>query len=655
MRTDNAKENLMTQADIWHPNADQIANANVTKLCQRLGLADYDALYRFSIEQPERYWQEIVAFCNIRWTRPADAFADFSKGREFPVWFPGGRLNWTDTIFAWAKNPATAGKTAVIAETESGDTAQVTYAELHDRVRRFAGGLREAGIGRGDRVGLLFEPGIEAVVSMIALSYIGAIVLPLFSGFGVDPVASRLETCEAKALIATSGFSRRGKWINTGAIAQEAAARVSLPILILKTAPGEDLPAPGILRWQDVAAGPLAPEEAEPMDAAETFMVFFTSGTTGKPKGIVHSHAGFPLKIVHDAVIHFDIRAEDVFFWPADMGWVAGALVIAATLMNGATMVCYDGAPDVPDWSRMSRIIERYRVTHFGAAPTMIRSFATHEAEATAGDLSSLRLLITGGEAIDPETFAWHQKVFGHGEAPLINYSGGTEASGALVASVITRPIPAGGFNTPAPGIAVDVIGESGAPCVDEVGELAVMAPFVGMTHSFWRDDALYRATYWETFPGIWVHGDLALRDAQGNFFLRGRSDDTLKLAGKRIGPAEIEDVLIELDGVAEVAAIGVQDAAKGEKLVVMVIPAADALFSEEFSARIALHAEHRLGRAFRPQCVHLVRQLPKTRTGKVMRRLIRGAYTGGRLGDLSSLENPGALDEIRAAAGLLG
>lgn len=634
-------------SDLWTPETHQIEAANVTAIMRSFGLSSYEALHVLSVERPEDYWAEILRRCRICWSKPYDRFVDFSAGREFPRWFDGGVLNWTDTIFAWSKDPDTADRVAIVAETEAGAIEAVTYGELHTRVRRFAGGLRARGIGKGHCVGLLMEPGIGAVVSMLAVSYFGAMLMPLFSGFAAEPIALRLAACRAKALISTTGFHRRGKWIDRSADAAEAAAKAGTELLILRAGNGEAPGVAGAVDWHEVAAGEPLGTESEPMSANDRFMVFFTSGTTGKPKGIVHTHGGFPLKIVHDAHVLFDMREDDVFFWPADMGWIAGALIVASTLMHGARMICYDGAPDVPDWSRMSRIIERNRFPHFGSAPTMIRGFAADPATALAGDVSSLRLLISGGEAIAPEHFLWHARTFGRGVAPLINYSGGTEASGSLISSVIVRPIPPAGFNTVAPGISVDVVAPDGTPVRNELGELIVREPFIGMTASFWEDDERYLDTYWRTIPGIWVHGDLALRDDAGNFFIRGRSDDTLKLAGKRTGPAEIEDVLLEVPGVTECAAVGIEDQAKGQILVVFAVSGAHTGEDPDLCEAISIQADRRLGRAFRPARVHLVNQLPKTRTAKVMRRLIRAAYSGQPLGDVSSLENPAALEEI--------
>lgn len=636
-----------THPETWIPTREQIENANITRLAALLGLEGFDALQSFSLANPAEYWRGVNAFCDVVWSKPYQAYCDQSRGKQFPRWFVGGELNWTETVFAWSTRPHGADRLAVVAESEDGIVRQVTYRELKDRVQRFAAGLIVRGVKRRDRVGLLMESGVEATISLLALSYIGAIVVPLFSGFGSEAIVSRLSSCGAMGIIATTGFRRRGKLVDTATVILEARQRVpGIELLILKATPGHQPHEAAAVDWASVETD--APQTApEAMSANDPFMVIYTSGTTGKPKGAVHTHGGFPLKIAHDAAVHFDVNPGDVFCWPADMGWVAGPLVVCSALMRGATLVCYDGAPDFPDWSRMSRLIERHKITHYGSAPTLIRGLAANEPRSTAGDVSSVRLLITAGEGIDPEHFAWHQRAFGRGVSPMINYTGGTEVSGALLASVPVKPIQPAVFNAASPGVAVDVVDAEGRPVEDTVGELAVREPFVGMTQSFWQDDERYLETYWRAVPDLWLHGDLAIRLRRGGFMMRGRSDDTIKLAGKRLGPAEVEEVLLELPDVNEAAAIGVDDPVKGQKLVVFVVPAlgggADAL-----AASICAHVEARLGKPFRPSHVHVVEQLPKTKSSKIMRRLIRSTYIGLPLGDLSSLDNLAALDEIR-------
>ena len=629
----------------WQPPPELIARAQVTRLAAELGCADFPSLYRLSVERPDAYWRHLMGFLRIAWSRPPEGYVVLAEGPAFPDWFPGGELNWVDTVLAWGHDPVRRTAPAVIAEREDGALRQLTWAALEAQTLGFAAGLRALGLGRGDRIGLLMESGIEAVVSFLGISALGAICVPLFSGFGVDAIHSRLSGCGAKALVATAGFHRRGRFVDIAALVEEVRPRLpELQVLILKGGS-----APDAVVWEDVLASP-EPDLPARMGPDDPMMVIYTSGTTGRPKGAVHTHGGFPLKIAHDAAVHFDIAPDDRFCWPADMGWIAGSLILCSALMRGATLVTYDGAPDFPDWGRMTRLIERNRVTHYGASPTLIRSLAAHAPGSVAGDRSTLRLLVTAGEGIDPEHFLWYQREFGGDHCPVINYTGGTEVSGGLLSNVPVLPIVPAGFNAVSPGIRVEVLDDSGRSVRGQVGELAVLAPFVGMTRAFWQDRARYLETYWSRFPGIWVHGDLALRRSDGVFFLRGRSDDTLKIAGKRLGSAEVEEVLLELRGVAEAAAIGVEDAAKGQKLVVFLVPAQDA--PADLAAAVVPHVERRLGRAFRPAAVHLVAELPKTRSQKIMRRVIRNLYTGQAAGDLSALDNPSALPPLKALAG---
>lgn len=642
----------MTQDKAWTPQQRHFNEAHVLKLAKRLGLPDYDSLLEFSIRKPDLYWKAALDYLGIVWERAPDSYVDLTRGKAFPQWFPGGRLNWVNTVLARADNSASAGTKAIIAEEEDGRVRTLTYAELGAAVRGFAAGLRKAGIGRGDRVGLLIDNGIEATVSVLGLSYIGAIFVPLFSGFGQEAVISRLEASRTRALIATTGFARRNRLVDMQPVVQEARRHLpALETVIWKRSSDVALPG-GDLDWNDLAATSPDGRAAEIMDPMDPFMVIYTSGTTGKPKGPMHTHGGFPMRIAHDAAVHFNVGEGDVFSWPADMGWIAGTLVLSVALLRGATLVLYNGAPDFPDWSRMSRLIETHAITHFGSAPTLIRGLAANEALALGNDRSSVRLLITAGEVIDPEHFVWFQDNFASPGSPLINYTGGTEVSGALLSSVQVKPIAPGGFNTSSPGIDIAITDQSGNPVVDEVGELVIREPFVGMTASFWEDDARYLESYWSATPGVWVHGDLALRTPDGSYAIMGRSDDTIKVAGKRLGPAEVEEVVLELDEVSEAAAVGIADGVKGQKLVVFLIlqPDHDGV-PEEIASRAAEAVAERLGKPFKPGKVHIVSQMPKTRSGKIMRRLIRQAYSHEKLGDLSSLDNPQALDVIAALA----
>lgn len=629
----------------WTPGTRQIADAALTRLAHHMGLDNYDALLAASIATPERYWTHVMADLGITWQHPHHTFCSTQRGIEYPQWFVGARLNWVQIALRWAHDPKYASTPAVISEAEGGTVRSLSYIGLDVRVRRFAAGLRRLGISRGDRVGLMLAMSEEAVIALLAVAAIGAISVPLFTGFGVDAIWSRLALSRAKALISSAGFVRRGRFVDMSATLKEVAAR--LPSLTHLIVYGDRSAPEDSHSWDSVANGPML-EHIESMGPDDPLMIVYTSGTTGAPKGTVHTHAGFPLKIAHDAAYHFELRCGDRWLWPSDMGWVVGPITALGALSLGATLICYDGAPDMPDWSRLGHMIARHRVTHFGASPTLIRGLLAHEAAALSADPSSLRVLISAGEVLGPEAFDWFFHKFGRGVLPIINYTGGTEASGALLANVVVRPIKVSGFNTASPGVAAFVAGADGQRLRGEAGELAIGAPFVGMTRSFWEDDERYIDAYWTTLPKLWVHGDLVIEDADGDFYVLGRSDDTLKIAGKRVGPAEVEDVVLRETSVSEAVAVGLPDAIKGEALVVCVSPQESDHDSDTLACNVANAIESALGRPFRPTAVYCVPALPRTRNGKVMRRVVRRVLCGETPGDLSALEDPATLAPLQ-------
>jgi acetyl-CoA synthetase len=391
-------------------------------------------------------------------------------------------------------------------------------------------------------------------------------------------------------------------------------------------------------------------------------MVIYTSGTTGKPKGAVHVHGGFPAKAAQDLAHCFDLQRGDVILWATDIGWMMGPWLIAGGLMLGATIVLYDGTPDFPDASRMWRIVERHRVTHLGISPTAIRGLMrSGEAPVRAADRSSLLVLGSTGEPWNPDPWWWYFREVGEERCPIINYSGGTEIGGGILGCTTWTPIQPGSFRGPVPGMDADVVDERGHPVRGAVGELVIRKPWPGMTRGFWKDaspgdESRYLATYWDRFPGVWVHGDWARVDDDGYWYIEGRSDDTLKVAGKRVGPAEVESAAVAHLGVSEAAAIGVPHELKGEAIVVFAVLRPGVEATSALEATVKDTVAEKLGKPLRPEAVRFVTQLPKTRNGKILRRVIRGAYLGkSELGDLSSVEDPAAVDEIRRARDAAG
>jgi acetyl-CoA synthetase len=630
---------------LWSPAANWRDASLLGELSKRFGVPGYDELLALSQERTAAYWAAVIDHLGFRWRVPYTDFMQLPAGDPaFPDWFRGGRLNFVDTVFAHAEGDS-AGRAAVIAEDEAGRVSALTYMALREQVLRFATGLREIGVERGDRVALMMPMGVEAVVTLLATAAIGAIAVPLFTGFGADAVAARLSLARARLLVAARSSQRRGRGTDLAPVLREA--RRSVPGLQL-VVHGE-MQGLECLAWASLATAPVL-EGPTTVAPSTPFMVVFTSGTSGRPKGTVHTHAGFPLKILHDCAYHFDLRPGDRWLWPSDMGWIVGPITTAGALGRGATLVCYDGAPDHPGPGRLAEMIDRHQVTHFGASPTLVRSLAASGGPTEGAVLDSLRLLMVAGEVIDPEHFKWFFRQFGRDRLPVINYSGGTEASGALLANVPARPIHAGGFNSVSPGVRVFAADEHGKRLLGTPGELVVAAPFVGMTQGFWDDPERYLDAYWRERPGLWSHGDLLLEE-EGRFHILGRSDDTLKIAGKRVGPAEVEALALEWPVVREAAAVSLPDPIKGEQLVMCVSTGGAA--ATGLPAAIARRVEQALGKPFRPAAIHVVDELPRTRNGKVMRRVIRNVLRGLPPGDLSALDNPGALERLLAAATL--
>ncbi len=580
---------------------------------------------------------------------------DLSRGIAWARWFAGGQTNLVLNCLDRHIRAGRGDRPAIIWEGEDGAVRCLTYEELSDEVCRLAGALRGLGFGRGDIAGVFMPMMPETAIATLALSRIGAIYVPVFSGFAAPAVATRLADCGAKLLITADGFTRRGQLVEMKRTADEAVAQApGVERVIVCRRLGVEVPwsAGRDLWWHDVVRNYPTSARADVMDPEDPFMIIYTSGTTGRPKGTVHVHMGFPLKGAMDMGYCFDVQPGDRVFWYTDLGWMMGPWLIMGTLLLGATMVLYDGTPDHPTPDRLWEIVERHRVTVLGISPTAIRGLMRHGSEPPhRHDLGSLRILGSTGEPWNPESWKWYFEHVGGGRRPIMNYTGGTEISGGILCCDLLHPQVPTAFTGPIPGIAADVYDEQGRPVRGQVGELVITQPWPGMTRGFWRDPDRYVDTYWSRWPGVWVHGDWVRVDEDGFWYVLGRSDDTLNIAGKRIGPAEVESALTTHPAVAEAAAIGVPHDIKGEVIVCFAVlrpghEPSDALRRELKGTVAAV-----LGKALAPDDVKFVGDLPKTRNAKVMRRVIRARYLGRDPGDLSSLENPGAVEGIPTIA----
>ncbi|HSB89692.1 MAG TPA: AMP-binding protein [Anaerolineales bacterium] len=642
---------------VWQPDSDTIARAHLTRFMNEHGLGSFDELWERSGRDVEWFTDAVLRYLQVRFRTPYRQVVDLSRGPAWPRWCVGASMNIVDTCLPAARPLSPPETPAVLYEAEFGEVRSLSYAELEVRVAQAASALRGLGLGKGDAVGLFLPMIPEIVVALLAVAKIGGVVLPLFSGFGAGAVASRLADGGACALITADGLPRRGSIVPLKPVADEAAARVPTlrHVLVVRHMGNRVEMESGRDHWWHEMVDRQPTEAAtEPTDAEDTLMIIYTSGTTGRPKGAVHTHCGFPVKATQDMAFGTDVHAGDRMYWITDMGWMMGPWLVFGTLMLGATMFLYDGAPDYPGPDRVWAMVERHRLTAVGISPTLVRALAPQgEGPVRSHDLSSLRLFGSTGEPWNPEPWRWLFEVPGESKRPIINYSGGTEISGGILMGNPLRPLKPCAFSAPCPGIAADVVDENGRSVRGEVGELVIRAPWIGMTRGFWRDPARYEETYWSRFPGVWVHGDWASVDDDGMWYILGRSDDTLKVAGKRLGPAEVESVLVGHPDVVEAAAIGVPDPIKGTQVICFCVLRQEAAGGPSLQKTLRERLVSDLGKALAPKAIVFVPDLPKTRNAKVMRRMIRAAYLGEDPGDTSSLVNPDCLGAITSARSL--
>jgi acetyl-CoA synthetase len=649
------------QEIVWQPNAQWMAESNLRAFMDRHHIADYAALWAWANADVGRFWRAVLDDLGIEFYQPYSQIVDLSQGNERPTWCVDGKLNIIhNCLDKWLADRAQ--QVALRWEGEEGIVRTFTYAELNREVCRCANALRALGLGKGDAVGLYMPMLPELAIAFLAIIKIGGIVLPLFSGFGPAAISARLHDAGAKAVFCADGIWRRGK-VTPMLLALEEAL-TSTPAVqhmivvnrtgTLSTLSQQSDQAKGkraYYWWHELVPSQSEQAESEQTGAEDVLMVIYTSGTTGKPKGAVHTHCGFPVKGAQDMRHCMDVKPGEIFYWMTDMGWMMGPWLVFGTLLNGAGMLFYDGAPDFPQVDRLWKLVERHQVTHLGVSPTLIRSLKAHGGEPLGQhNLASLRMVCSTGSPWDPESWLWLFNTVLQGRKPIINYSGGTEISGGILCGNLFTPLKPCSFAGPVVGIDADVVDEAGQPVRHAVGELIIRQPWIGMTRGFWNDRQRYHQTYWERLPGLWVHGDFAAIDEDGLWYILGRSDDTIKVAGKRLGPAEVEAVLNTHPAVLESAAIGAPHPLKDQEVVGFCVLRPGYAPSEELRKDLLDRVSAELGKPLRPREIRFTAALPKTRNAKVMHRVIRAAYLGEALGDLSSLENPGTVEAIQAA-----
>jgi len=637
---------------VWKPPAESARNCQLGRFMATLGIGSYDELVDRANGDPAWFWHAVMEHKGLRFFRPYHQVLDLSKGLSWPKWCLGGTTNVC--LNTLDRHLGTGGHhEAIVWQGEDGAVRRMSYAELDAETRRLAAALRGLGFKAGDPIALYMAMMPEAIAAFLAIARIGGIVLPLFSGFGPEAIETRLNDASAVGVIATDGAWRRGQWVAMKSALDSAASNIPTlrHVLMIRRGTG-DVP---MKQGRDVWVGDVrgGDDRIEAVDAEHPLMIIYTSGTTGRPKGTVHTHCGFAAKMALDMELCLDIGAEDRIMWMTDMGWLVGPMLVVGATQARATIVLAEGTPDWPDPGRLWQLVQDHKVTALGLAPTVVRSLMRHGAEpVNRRDLSSLRVTLSTGEPWNPDSWLWFFEHVCKRRIPILNYSGGTEVGGGIVTGTMLHALKPCSFGGPVPGMGADVVDERGRTVArGQVGELVLRVPSMGNTRGLWRDPERYLDTYWRRIEGVWVHGDFASIDEDGFWYIYGRSDDTIKLAGKRVGPAEIEALLMETGLAAEAAAVAVPDPVKGAAVVCVCVPAANVPADGSLPARLSNAVAAGLGAAFRPKDVLLVADLPKTRNMKIMRRVIRAAYLGEAPGDLSAIVNPGSVEAIAAAA----
>ena len=598
------------------------------------------------------FWDEQAQ--NLSWFSPWEKILDWNP--PFAKWFVGGKIN--ASYNALDIHQATkSGKPAILWEGENGDSKTYTYGDLFIEVQKFSNVLKSLGVQKGDRVTIYLPMVPELLVAMLACARIGAVHTVVFSGFSAASIKDRIDDSKSKIVITADGGYRRGKIVKLKKIIDDAIKDFEFVkhVIVLERTKNEITISSKDQFWSDLMANVSSSCDAEKLDSAHPLYILYTSGTTGKPKGVLHETGGYLTHLHSTFQWAFDINDSDVFFCTADIGWVTGhSYVVYAPLLHGATQVMYEGAPDFPDISRMWNILQKYNVSIFYTTPTALRMFMKFGDDIpNSFDLSSLRLLGTVGEPINPEVWKWYYKIIGKEKCPIIDTWWQTETGGMMISplpGLETIPLKPGSGTLPIPGVKISVVDEFGTEVPPNIkGYLIIRNPWPGMLQTLWEDDEKYKTVYWSKYPNCYYAGDYALKDEDGYYWILGRADDVLKIAGHRIGTAELESCIVGDDTVAESAVCGIPDEIKGDVIIAFVV------LKENISTdKIILEKDlfnqirNDIGAIATPKQIYFVPKLPKTRSGKIMRRLLKSIGNGDIIGDTSTLDDISAVTEIQ-------
>ena len=611
-------------------------------------ISSLDELSIKSKNNLEWFWESVDKDIGIIWDEPYTKTLDISNGIAWSKWFVNGKTNmYKSSVEKFTKQ--TPNKIAYHFISENGIETKLSYCELNSKVSKLANGLKSLGVKKGDIIAIYLPMIEEAIVSILAAAKIGAIQTIIFSGYSSESLQIRLQDCHAKILLTSDGFNRKGKDVSQKTTIESAIIDTDIEKIIMVSYMGIDQykKSEKIQFYDELISNQSDSCDTEIMDSEDPLFILYTSGTTGKPKGVIHTHGGFSVFAGHQASYLVDIHQNDTLFWPADVGWITGLVWnVYGLLIMGASAIIYDGALDYPTEDRIWQILSKHNATIFGISPTAVRLFKKNNAQPLKKySLDKLRNIPTTGEPLDEDSWWWLFEKVGNKKIPIMNLSGGTEIGGAMLSVFPGMKLKPSTVGIPVPGMNLDIVDDDGNSVREKNGYLVIKSPWPAMTRGLLHDDDRYIKTYWSRFENIWFHGDYVFADSDNLWYMHGRTDDVINVSGHRMSTSEIEHIVISHKKISDAASISIPDSITGEAIVVFFVADKKKYTNLEFE--VIEHISKRIGKIAKPKYVFQLSDLPKTRTGKIMRRLLKTKLMGEELGDLSSLENPEILKEI--------